>query len=331
MKIEAPQLKSLFHNVFDLEENDRGELCPKRFTPDQIKVLEANEAFLVRSRAAAGICIEMETDSQTLDIKFQLAIASSQDWVAFDLYVDGVLCDTRFYSDLSPTEIHFDLPEGMHNVAVYFPWTAQFTLKELQLSEGASWSAVQKKGRIIAFGDSITQGYISKLPSMSYPSQIARALDVEMLNQGVGGHCFEAETLCESLKVYSPDALIVAYGTNDYSLYDNRGELTQKATDYFNKLWELFPKVPTLVIAPLYRNDKKHIERQKYRNYTLDDVRDILFNLCGNREKTVFLRESGIPHVNDAFSEDFLHPNTLGFTFVAGAAIKALSSMINIT
>lgn len=331
MKIEKSQLKTLLHNALVWEEDKRGGLCPNRFTPEQMRVLAKNNAWHLRAQASAGSSVEMNTDSETLALKFQLSPASSQNWASFDLYVDGVFYDTCLLPDMSSTVIGFDLPKGTHRVTIYFPWTARISVEELHLSEGASWTAVQKKGRIIAFGDSITQGYITEFPSMTYPSQAARLLNVEMLNQGVGGYRFDADSVCMSLKEYSPDALIVAYGTNDYSVYDSSEEFAQKAHDYFSKLWSVFPETPTLVIAPVYRNDQRHIARQKYRSYTLDDARDILLQLCDSRKKTVFLRESGIPHIHAVFSDDWLHPNALGFSFIAGAVAKALSSMLDIT
>ena len=48
---------------------------------------------------------------------------------------------------------------------------------------------------MICFGDSITQGYTSKFSSLSYVNQVARALNAEVVNQGIGGYYFNEATI----------------------------------------------------------------------------------------------------------------------------------------
>ena len=119
-----------------------------------------------------------------------------------DLYVDGVFCAYRHTEDLSLKQVKFALPAGRHRVTVYLPWFAKVVIRQVRLSDGACVLPVKKSRRLLAFGDSITQGYTANFSSLSYVNQVARQLDVEVLNQGVGGYFFDAATL-EELAAYA--------------------------------------------------------------------------------------------------------------------------------
>lgn len=70
--------------------------------------------------------------------------------------------------------------------------------------------------KILAFGDSITQGY--RLDSKdSYPSQLANLLHVNIINAGISGETSEQglARLPQLLKEYQPKILLLCEGGND--------------------------------------------------------------------------------------------------------------------
>lgn len=70
--------------------------------------------------------------------------------------------------------------------------------------------------KVVAFGDSITNGYgVDK--DKTYPAQLSALLGVEVINVGINGEMSAAglKRLPSILEKYSPDILIICHGGND--------------------------------------------------------------------------------------------------------------------
>lgn len=329
MKLDASQLSKMIHNVLSCSFDEKGSLHFHRFTEAQreIYALES-EDWVKKTLSSASATLDFITDSDFITLKFDLYPGSSQKWGSVDLYVDGVFCDTRYADDLSIKLAGFPLPEGQHRVTVYFPWSAQTVVNEVHISDGASVLPVEKKCRLLCFGDSITQGYMAKYTSLSYVNQVTRALDAEVVNQGIGGYYFHEATLDESILAYQPDIITVAYGTNDYSRYETAGEYAQASGKYIKKLAGLFPNTKIVGILPVYRNDQNHQVRKLYRSYSLDAARQILREHYAALPNGYVIEETGIPHIPQAYAPDFLHPNEFGFCLMAQGVIRKLQELL---
>jgi lysophospholipase L1-like esterase len=181
----------------------------------------------------------------------------------------------------------------------------------------------------MCFGDSITQGYIAKFASLSYVNQTARALNAEVVNQGIGGYVFNEAVIDDSILSYKPDIITVAYGTNDYSRYETAEQYAEHTGKYIRKLAKLFPDTPILGILPIYRNDQNHQARKTYRTYSIDDARRILRSHYEALPNGYVLEETGIPHLSQMYAPDFLHPNDLGFTLMTQGIVRKLQMILD--
>lgn len=329
MKLNTSQLSKIIHNVMSYSIDENGKLHFHRFSEKQREVyaLEAQD-WAMKTLSSASVTFDFITDSDFIALKFDLFPGSSQKWGSIDLYIDGVFYANRYEDDLSIKLTGFELPAGQHRVTVYFPWSAQTVVSEVHLSDGAFIIPVEKDMKMLCFGDSITQGYTSKYTSLSYVNQTARALDAEVVNQGIGGYYFNEATIDKSILSYNPDIITVAYGTNDYSRYETAEEYAEHTGRYIKKLAELFPNTKILGILPIYRNDQNHQVRKLYRNYSLDDARAILrghYEACPNG---YVLEETGIPHIPQAYAPDFLHPNEFGFSLMSQGVIRKIQEIL---
>ena len=329
MKLNPSQLSKIVHNVlsYSFDENDRMQL--HRFSQEQreIYALESQD-WVIKTLSSASAALDFITDSEFITLKFDLYPGSSQRWGSVDLYVDGVFYANRYADDLSIKLAGFELPAGQHRVTVYFPWSAQTVVSEVHLSDGASIIPVEKDLKMLCFGDSITQGYTSKFSSLSYVNQVARALNAEVVNQGIGGYYFNEATIDASILSYQPDIITVAYGTNDYSRYETAEEYAEFSGKYIKKLAELFPDTKILGILPIYRNDQNHQVRKLYRSYSLDDARAILKKHYEALPNGYVLEETGIPHIPQAYAPDFLHPNEFGFSLMSQGVIRKIQEIL---
>ena len=329
MKLDKTQIDKIIHNVISYDYDKNGSLHFRRFTKTQIESYgEQSADWLIRANASASVSFDFISDSEYIALKFDLYPASSQNFASFDLYVDNIFWQHKRFENYNFNLLSFDLPKGEHRITLYFPWAANCVIKEVHLTDGASVKKIIKKAKTLFLGDSISQGYITEFPSLTYVNQVARDCDIEVVNQGVGGYYFDVNSIDESLGSCQPNSIVIAYGTNDYSRYDNEKDFETAVSKYIHKLNNLFPNVKKLAVLPIFRNDSNNNVREKYRNYTLDDARKILTSIYEKYDSVVVLKETGIPRIPNVYASDYLHPNELGFTFMAKEIEKEISKWL---
>lgn len=329
MKLNTSDICKIIHNVVSYSFDEKGSLHFCRFSETQRDTYaKESQDWAMKTRSSASVAFDFITDSDYITLKFNLYPGSSQKYGSIDLYVDGVFHASRVAEDLSISLAGFPLPEGEHRVTVYFPWSAETVVHEVHLSEGAGVIPVEKSCKLLCFGDSITQGYISKFTSLSYVNQTARALNAEVVNQGIGGYVFNEATIDESILSCKPDIITVAYGTNDYSRYETAEDYKEHTGRYIQKLGKLFPDTPIVGIIPIYRNDKNYQSRKLYRTYSLDDARKILIQHYKALPNGHVVEETGIPHLPEVYAADCLHPNEFGFTLMTQAIVRKLQGLL---
>ena len=325
MKLERSQLEKIIHNVISYDYDENGGLHFRRFTESQrLAYAEESAEWIVRANASASVTLDFISNSDYLAMKFDLYAGSSQGFAGFDLFVDGIFYQHKSFDNRNAKLVSFSLPVGEHRITLYFPWTTETVVNEVHLSDGASLLCIPNRRKAIFLGDSITQGYVATYPSLTYVNQVARETDTEIVNQGIGGYYFGVNSIDESLALYAPDFIVVAYGTNDYSKYESRQDFEMSVSRYIEKLTRLFPSTSILAVLPIYRNDENNRAREKYRDYTLEDAREILTSIYKKYNNISILKETGIPRIPDVFVSDYLHPNDLGFTFMAKSIGKEL-------
>lgn len=302
------------------EEN--GAAVFHRFTEEQRKVYESNNGFWLKTFADAGVRLEFATDAKSFVFGGSVEAASSRQFYFFDVCVNGAL--VRHVGSFSfPTEKEFrfevELPEGTNRVAVYFPWTVKIRLAELDFVGATKIEAVEKKRRILCYGDSITQGYDSRYPSLAYTNIIADMLDAEVINKAIGGDHFNPELA--ALPDAGPfDLVTVAYGTNDWSHNKTREELTDTAGRFFELVSRNYPGTPICAILPLWRHDWMRVTAIG----TFEEGRAIV-RAAAAKHPGIKLVDGWelLPHLESCVS-DGLHPNDFGFQFMARNLFKEL-------
>ena len=301
-----------------------------RFLPRQRETcLAKGTKALRRCLASAGIYLDTVTDSTQLRLHFSAGSASAVSCLGFDLYVDGVFTDKRFFPDWHIGEVCFPLPgDGRHRVTLYFPWSSAVMPDRLELDENAAAEPVQRPRRGMVFGDSITQGYSARMPSLAYASILGRALDAEIINQGVGGFCFDESTLDSALARYDPDFLVIAYGTNDFSKNSDPAVFCANAKAYLDRFREIFSGRKTFAVLPLFRSDSAVTDPLPDARYTFDDAREMLCGLYADDPDITVIRETGIPHICEAFAADGVHPTELGHLYIAKCLAQAIRQKI---
>jgi len=320
-KITGEKLAACIHNTLRKEIKETGAVACSRFTDAQLEVYNTTDIFRVRAKLPACITLDFYTDATEMAVDFTVLYTGPWGNTSIaDLYVDGVfLQEVNFPIHPAVAEhLIFSLPDGNKRVTFWFSKQLQITVDALYLTDGASCSFLPERKKYLALGDSITFSSAPH-PSFAYTSQVARRFDFELINQAVGGYVFCADSLDADLPL-KPDIITVAYGTND-----NRSDVAayrKRVADYLNKLCEIFPGVPTLVITPLWRMDlsgSAGFERI-YPEIEAESATHPQISVLDGRKV--------LPHRSFVFGDEFLHPNDLGMTLYAQAVGDAIEKML---
>lgn len=245
-----------FHGVLRVMREEQGVRLA-RVTPAQLACAEQMPAWGIRARCCAGATLELRTDSPYLDIRFAI-LSSCRQFFGIDVDIDGVLSHAvRVDEHRAVYEGRlFDLPDRkVRQVRVHLPYTVEIRLEGIGLAEGATVEPLPRRARrLLALGDSITQGMEARSPIASYPVQLARLLDAELLNQGIGGHVFDANMLDAEMTL-QPDVVTVAYGTNDWHSGKGLRQVEADVREYLAKLRSIWPvgRTKVVVISPIWR------------------------------------------------------------------------------
>ena len=313
MKADFELIRSITHGAARVVEEDGGILF-HRFTEEQRETYESNHEFWLKTFADSGIRLEFVTDAASFALRGSVEPASSREFYFFDVYVNGALVrHVGSHSHANAPEFGFEvaLPEGTSRVAVYLPGLSKIKLRELEFTGASKVVPVPKKRTLICYGDSITQGYDARYPSLAYTNIIADALDARVLNKAIGGDRFKPE-LAAQVDSVRPDLVTVAYGTNDWS-HEKREILREKAEKFFELTAKNFAGIPIYALLPLWRHDWMRVTdvgsfpegaaiirkaAEKHANIRVVDGWELL------------------PHLEECVS-DGLHPNDFGFQFMA--------------
>ena len=314
-------LKKLIHGA-TVTEND-GMYQFSRFTEEQRSTYSGSRDFLQKSGSTSSVRMEFETDAASVSLDVAAAPGSSRNFYYFDIMVNGVLVQySGAESCLDQPEFHLAIQlDGKKNrVCIYFPNLVKISLKQAVFEGASVIEPIQKKLRIVSFGDSITQGYDAYHPSLAYPNQLADALDADLWNKGIGGEIFNP-VLASHCEPQQPDLITVAYGTNDWVRCTSKEQLIYNAEHFFENIAKNYPDVPVLVILPIWRNDFN----QTTGVGSFEEAREIVRNISSKYPNNKIV--DGIklvPHLNECYRADGLHPNDFGFQFMGKNLLKDL-------
>lgn len=174
--------------------------------------------------------------------------------------------------------------------------------------------------KLLTVGDSITQGMVSEGPSGTYAAMLARTLDADLRNHGIGGHVFDAG-LADGIPGWEPDIVTIAYGTNDWSGGITRDDILSHATEHLRKLQQLHQKARFFLLTPLWRVHEGKPNSKS--GETLRESVSRIFELDGD-DVSVIDGSTLMPH-HVRYTTDGLHPNELGMAHLGTKIAKLIS------
>ena len=303
-------------------------IVPHRFTAAEMHAFDENSDFRRKSYAASCVRLAFTTDAKGFSMAYHVVKGSSRSFYYFDVYVNGVMVQHsghESFLECPDNELHVTLDGKPNTVVVYFPCLSEIDIKSFDIEGGHVIAPAIRLRTLFCYGDSITQGYDARYPSLAYANQLGDALYAEVFNKAIGGDVFNP-ALATATGPHKPDIITVAYGTNDWSHKNTKETFFAQMNGFYANLHKLYPKVPVFAILPIWRRDHDRVTDigtfDELRGYLTEAVKPYSnFRLLDGYQY--------VPHLEEAFSDKYLHPNDFGFEFYAKNLIAEIKDALN--
>lgn len=321
MKLNLEQVKEITTGAVSVIKED-GMFFFNRFTEEQKEYYKSNDNYYSKAHSPAGVKLFFKTDSKNLFIRIKTSNGCARSYFSLDVlvnncvngYIDNfsdIVSDQDYVGQnffLGEYSRNFELGDGEKTVCVHLPWSVNTYIEEISVDDNSFVEGVKPKKKLIAYGDSITQGFDAQRPSNRYIAKLASRLDAEEFNKGIGGEKFSSE-LAKIKDPFVPDYITVAYGTNDWDVIDNETFKTQ-CKGFFENLSNNYPDSKIFVITPIWRKDCN-----EYRKFgAFDTVEKYIREIAGNIKNAVIVSGNNlVPEDENYFGDFMIHPNDRGF------------------
>lgn len=327
MKLTFDQIRSVTLGAVSVEQEPDG-IHFYRFGREQMALDKETcrqtqvTAFGKKRLATSGVKLSFRTDSRTLKVRADMSFATGRTYYALDVLVDGVLvggADNYAQTELERNyagqtfgpggdTVELALGEGAHEVCIHLPWGARTVLQELELEDGASLIPVIPSKKLLAFGDSITQGYDALRPSNRYIARLAQALDAQEYNKAIGGAVSFPELACVRER-FDPEYIVVAYGTNDWRFITPE-DFDARYAALLDAIGRHYPSAQVFLLTPIWRKDTDARSRWERFDLVEQHIRAAAARLP---RATVIRGMDLVPHDESYYADLRLHPNDAGF------------------
>jgi hypothetical protein len=314
--------KKLFRNRLDVVE-DNGFFRATRVSDKQLNISSSNEGIF-----NSGVTLEFI--SNTKAVFFDFIIVDTNELIAnFDVFINDNYVESVSFNTENRTVQRFQFItniEGLKNVKIYLSHATCIKLNNFQIDDNSILDYINEdRPLLLCHGDSITQGYIAEHCKNTYPVQISKRLNMELLNQSISGFIHDYRFIDESLEL-NPSIIISAYGTNDWENISDINIIKENIVKYLKKLHDTYTGVPTFIITPIYRGSYLTVapcgsffdvisilikESKKYDNFIIIDGLNL------------------VPHEDKYYDESILHPTDEGFAFYSDNLFKIIKKTLD--
>ncbi len=314
MILNEQQINSITFGALEIYRDGQNIYRFKRMTDRQAEeFIRENTDFTDKTTATSGVRFDFYTDSEFVCVKFAgVKSGSSRKYFSFDMYINEKLAHTVIRDDITNDsgEIFAKLYGKNNRIQIFLPCLATGGIESVELSDGAKLTPATHDIKMLMLGDSITQGYCSRLTSCCYANIVARNLNADMVNQAIGGAMFYKEQL-----EYTGDynVITVAYGTNDWNRRTSFESFCSHCDEYFKTLSEMYPNAKKFAILPIWR---KHWYNEKPAG-NFFTCRKAISDIAEKYGVIALDSIDYVAHDSVFFEDQTLHPNDIGFVAYA--------------
>ena len=126
------------------------------------------------------------------------------------------------------------------------------------VGDGNVIEPVTARDQLLVIGDSIAQGFVAGDPARNWPALLATQLDMDVLNQGIGGQVFLPGSTVGLADAASPAAVVVELGENYRYEPCQEMRITRDIRTSLFEVAEAWPEASTWTLTPLWHLDETH-------------------------------------------------------------------------
>ena len=262
------------------------------------------------AKCTTGVRLDFSTDSK--NVFFTLSKGT------FEIYINSKM-DEQICNNDNVIEISKTLPEGENRVTLYLPSHTVGVLFKVGIDDDATINRHKFDKKMLFIGDSITQGWASRIDSLAYAPLVSQYFNAESVINGIGGSLYFPDFFDKIS--FDPDVVIIAYGTNDYNYYHDVETLEKNVYGFLKQIKEEYSQKRIFVILPIWRQDIEIVRRMG----KFSDCREKIDEVAKKLGIETIDAFDFVPH-DKRFYNDDLHPNELGFSVYARNLIYELKN-----
>ncbi len=207
-------------------------------------------------------------------------------------------------------------------LTVYLPEGMKPTLTAVR-PVGGSLEPAPRGPRWLAYGDSLTEGWVASGPAYCWPAVAARRHRLDLVNLGYAGSCRGELASAEQLAKLPADVISLGYGTNCWTRIPySRALLAANLRAFLSILREGHPQTPIVVWSPVVRPDAEQTPNRL--GATLADLRAEIEEFAQTAGGPLELIR-GLPLLSGDQLADGVHPGDEGHAVMAEAIGSAVA------
>jgi lysophospholipase L1-like esterase len=214
-------------------------------------------------------------------------------------------------------------------LVVYLPEGMRPRVVALRVDGGALEPAPCRP-RWLAYGDSITEGWIASGPSGAWPAVAARRFALEVVNLGYAGSARGELPSAQQIAALDADVISISHGTNCWSRIPFSVDMFRAQTHAFLDVVRAgHPDTPIVVTSPIVRPDAENTPN--VLGATLRDLRTTMEEVARDRvasgdDSLTLVEGGGLVSTDDL--PDGIHPGDHGHAVLAEAVGGAVAAAV---
>ncbi|MBD0711419.1 MULTISPECIES: GDSL-type esterase/lipase family protein [unclassified Streptomyces] len=288
----------------------------------------------IAERAALPIGVRIEfaagPGTRAVQLRYRAAVPERTDPLAGLRHCFALWHGTRFVGEtcaapVAESTVTLPLPPGGGVFTVHLP-EGQAPVPLALRALGGELSAAPDRPRWLVHGDSITEGWWSTRPALSWPATVGRNLGLDTVNLGFAGGARGELALAEQLARLPGELITLAFGTNCWSRVPATADWLYATVRAFVGLVRRgHPDTPLLVVSPVLRPAAER--RRNALGATLAELRGAMEragrDLAAEGDGHLLVLPGG-PLLAPEHLADGLHPDDRGHARIAAAVTEAL-------
>ena len=193
------------------------------------------------------------------------------------------------------------------------------------VSVGGDVEPAPPQPRWLAYGDSITEGWVTSTPAAAWPAVVGREYGLDAINMGYAGAARGEIASAEHVAELPADVITVAHGTNCWTMTPHTAAMVAEGLRAFlDVVRQGHPETPIVVVSPIVRPDAETTPNRL--GATLQDLRRAIEDVAAARADVELVPGAELVRADQL--PDGIHPGDEGHAAIAAAVGPVLAKVV---